>query len=226
MPETGFWVLLKTAAAPLQFEDFQLWGAPVTRAEWLGAALGLWMVVCNARVNALGWPLAMLSSVLYAVVFLDKHLYGQAALQVVFVLMAAWGLWEWLRPAGAWQPALQPRRASAPVLRNAVVCTLLLWGLLGSLLARTTDNPAPYADALPTAGSLVATWLLARQYSDNWWVWLLVNLSAVVLFAQQRLWPTVGLYAVFAVMSAWGWWMWRRRGGTRPHDNAALGQVP
>ena len=57
-------------------------------------------------------------------------------------------------------------------------------------------------------------------------MWLLVNLSAVVLFAQQRLWPTVGLYAVFAVMSAWGWWMWMRRGGTRPHDNAALGQVP
>jgi nicotinamide mononucleotide transporter len=56
----------------------------------------------------------------------------------------------------------------------------------------------------------VATWLLARKYSDNWLAWLGVNGSAVVLFAQQRLWPTVLLYTLFALMSAWGWWMWRR----------------
>lgn len=214
MPESGFMALVAAAASALQQTDFVLWGSPVSRAEWLGAALGLWMVVCNARVHPLGWPLAMLSSLLYALVFLDSHLYGQALLQGVFVVMAAWGLWQWLRPSAGLAPPLEPRIASNSVRRTALWATLLLWGLLGSLLARTTDNPAPYADALPTAGSLVATWLLARKYSDNWWMWLLVNLSALVLFVQQGLWPTVALYAVFAAMSAWGWWMWGRRART------------
>jgi nicotinamide mononucleotide transporter len=212
MPESSDGVgLLKAAAAALQVADLELWGSPVTRAEWLGAALGLWMVVCNARVHPLAWCLAILSSLLYGLVFLDSHLYGQAALQAVFVVMAAWGLWHWLRPSTAGAPALHPRPAPPLVRRHAVLVTLLLWGLLGSLMARSTDHPAPYADALPTAGSLVATWLLARQYQDNWVAWLLVNLSAVLLFAHQRLWPTVGLYGVFAIMSAWGWWMWARR---------------
>jgi len=195
----------------LQSVDLVIWGSPVTRAEWLGAALGLGMVVCNAQVHPLGWVLAMLSSLLYGLVFLDSHLYGQAALQVVFVAMAAWGLWHWVRPRTGLQVALRPRAAPPAVRQLALLVTLLLWGLLGSLLAHTTDNPAPYADALPTAGSLVATWLLARQYQDNWVAWFLVNLTAVLLFTQQQLWPTVGLYAVLALMSAWGWWMWGRR---------------
>ena len=212
MPEPSDGVgLLEVAAAALQVVDLHLWGSPVTRAEWLGAVLGLWMVVCNARVHPMAWGLAIASSLLYGLVFLDSHLYGQAALQAVFVVMAGWGLWHWLRPSPEGVPALHPRPAPPRVRRQAVLATLLLWGLLGSLMARSTDNPAPYADALPTAGSLVATWLLARQYQDNWVAWLLVNLSAVLLFAQQRLWPTVGLYAVFAIMSAWGWWMWARR---------------
>ena len=198
-------------AAALQRTDLVVWGSPVSRAEWLGAVLGLWMVVCNARVHPLGWPLAILSSMLYALVFLDSRLYGQAVLQLLFVAMAAWGLWQWVRPATSQEPALQPRRAPRAVRRVAAWSVLLLWGLLGSLMARLTDDPSPYADALPTAGSLVATWMLARQYRENWMLWLLVNLSSVVLFAWQGLWLTVGLYAVFAVMSAWGWWMWARR---------------
>lgn len=203
--------LLRALPSALQSVDLDVWGSPVTRAEWLGAALGLWMVVCNARVHPMGWILAILSSILYALVFLNSRLYGQAALQAVFVVMAAWGLWQWVRPSSTLEAALRPRPAPPQVQRNALWAALLLWGLLGSLLARTTDNPAPYADALPTAGSLVATWLLARQYHDNWVAWLLVNLSALLLFAQQGLWPTVALYAVLAVMSGWGWWMWGRR---------------
>ncbi len=198
-------------AAALQSVDLEVAGAPVTRAEWLGALLGLAMVVCNARVNPWGWPLAMASALLYAVVFVESRLYGQAALQGVFIGMSAWGLWQWLRPASSSALALHPRPAPLRVRQWAWLATLVLWGLIGSLLAQTTDNPAPYADALPTAGSLVATWLLARQYRENWLAWLLVNLTALVLFVQQDLWPTVALYAVYAMMSAWGWWMWRRR---------------
>ncbi|MFN5723957.1 MAG: nicotinamide mononucleotide transporter, partial [Betaproteobacteria bacterium] len=98
MPEDSALLAFGSVAAALQHTDLVLLGYKVSRAEWLGAALGLWMVVCNARVHPLGWPLAMISSLLYALVFMDNHLYGQATLQLVFVIMAAWGLWQWIRP--------------------------------------------------------------------------------------------------------------------------------
>lgn len=191
--------------------DFQIGGAAVSRAEWVAALLGLAMVVCNARVHPLGWPLAALSALLYALVFFDSRLYGQAALQLVFIALAAWGLWQWLRGAGEDGQPLRVRAAPSAVRRRLLLITLVLWAVLGLMLEHGTDSPAPYADALPTAGSLVATWLLARQYQDNWWVWLAVNVCAMGLFAQQGLWPTAGLYLVFAGLSAWGAWMWMRR---------------
>ena len=77
-----------------------------------GAFSSLAMVVCNMRVNPLGWPLAMASSLLYALLFANSKLYGEAGLQIFFVAMAVWGWWQWLRgvqPDGA---GLAPLRAA------------------------------------------------------------------------------------------------------------------
>lgn len=219
--------MIDSLGAALQTVDFSLAGSAVTRAEWMAAVMGLVMVVCNARLNPMGWVLAMSSSALYGIVFLQSRLYGQAGLQVLFVLMAAWGLGQWLRAGrvaaltdsgalgdeGRLDDAarLKPQALSARHRQGALWATALLWLMLGLLLHHTTDNPVPYADALPTAGSVVATWLLAHRYPENWLAWLGVNLVCVGLFTHQGLWPTAALYAVFAALSVWGWLTWRRQ---------------
>lgn len=210
MPDGGG---LQAWAIALQAADFQWAGHPVSRAEWLGALLGLLMVLLNARINPLGWVLAIASALLYLVVFLDSRLYGQASLQIVFIVMSAWGLWQWLAPATEGAEVPRPRDAAPEVRRRCLWAGLVLWGLSGSILARATDNPAPFADAFPTAASLVGTWLLGRKYRENWAVWLLVNLSSVALFAEQQMWPTMMLYGVYALLSAWGWWVWGVKAG-------------
>ena len=52
---------LLDAAAPLLASAFVLWGAPVTWLEITAFVLAVAMVVCNIRVNVLGWPLAIAS---------------------------------------------------------------------------------------------------------------------------------------------------------------------
>ena len=53
---------------------FTLLGSPVTGLELLAFVLSLWMVACNLRVKPLAWPLAMLASLLYGLLFLDLSL--------------------------------------------------------------------------------------------------------------------------------------------------------
>ena len=48
------------AAAPLFATAFLFQGASVTWLEILAFGLAILMVVCNIRVNILGWPLAAL----------------------------------------------------------------------------------------------------------------------------------------------------------------------
>jgi nicotinamide mononucleotide transporter len=56
--------------------------------------LTVWL---NIRQNHWAWLFSILSSLLYAAVFADARLYGDAGLQFVFVAVSVWGWYQWLR---------------------------------------------------------------------------------------------------------------------------------
>jgi nicotinamide mononucleotide transporter len=201
---------LLDAARPVLAVAFTLFGSPVTWLEIAAFWIALAMVFANFRVHPVAWPLAMISSLMYALLFTDSRLYGEAALQLVFIAVAFWGWWEWLRGTGADGAPLHVHRLNPRWRGVAVVATLAAWPLLGALLDRHTNNDVPSLDALPTVGSLLGQFLLGRKLIENWLVWLAVNVVSVGLFAVKGLWLTVILYALFAVLSVVGWRAWRR----------------
>ena len=190
---------------------FSLWGSPVTWLEIAAFVLSVAMVVCNMRVNPIGWPLAMASSLLYALLFASSKLYGEATLQLFFIGMAVWGWWQWLRGAADGSAPLPVRSLRWPQRALATVATLAAWPAVALLLTHATDSDVPWADALSTTGSVTGTLMLGRKLVDNWAVWVAVNVFSVGLFAYKGLWLTVALYAVFAVMSVLGWRAWQRQ---------------
>ena len=196
------------ATAPLLAPAFSVAGSAITWLEIVAVVLSVWMVLCNFRVNPLGWPLAMTSSALYALLFVHSKLYGEAALQLVFITVGAWGWWQWLRGTTHEGEPLPVRTLQVRQRWAAVAVTAVGWPLLGWLLSRITDSDVPYLDALPTVGSLVGQYLLARKWLENWPAWVAVNLVSIVLFATKGLWLTVGLYALFAVLAIVGWRAW------------------
>ena len=198
------------AAAPLFASAFVLWGAPVTWLEILAFGLAIAMVVCNIRVNVLGWPLAIASSLLYFLLFWKSRLYGDAALQIFFVVVAGWGWWQWLRGTDSAGQALRVRELGARGRWVALGALAIAWPATGLFLRRFTDTDVPWWDAFPTAASVLGQWLLGRKYVENWPVWIAVNVVGVALFAYKGLWLTTLLYALFVAMSFAGWRAWRR----------------
>ena len=194
--------------APWLLPAFHLLGADISWLELVAVVLAVVMVWCNLRVNPLAWPLAIASSALYAVLFLHSKLYGEASLQLVFIAVGCYGWWQWLRGTLASGEPLRVRQLSRAQRWRAAALTLAAWPLLGLLLAHATDSDVPYLDALPTVGSLLGQVLLARQWVDNWPVWVAVNVISVGLFATKGLWLTVALYALFAVLALVGWRAW------------------
>jgi nicotinamide mononucleotide transporter len=196
---------------PLMSPAFELFGSPITWTEIVAFVLAVWMVICNMRVHVLAWPLALLSSLLYFLLFWSGKLYGEASLQLVFASLALWGWWQWLRGTDAVGEKLRVRRLSRQGLTLALVATLLAWPALGLFLAHQTDSTLPFWDAFPTVASLLGQWLLGRKYQENWGVWVLVNVVSVALFAYKGYWLTVLLYAAFIPMSVAGWRAWQRQ---------------
>ncbi len=202
---------LLAAAQPLLAPAFSAGGSNFTWLEIAASLIAVAMVLANWRVNPVGWPLAIVSSLMYALLFADSKLYGEASLQFVFVVLAFWGWWQWLRGRGEDGQALQVQALTTRLRWAAAAATFAAWPLLGLLLQRVTDSDVPYLDALPTVASLTGQFLLGRKYVENWAVWVAVNLFSIALFAHKGLWLTVALYAIFAALAVAGWQAWRRQ---------------
>ena len=181
-----------------------------SRLELLGFVLALVMVVCNIRVNPWAWPLAIVSSLVYALVFWQSKLYGEASLQLFFVAMALWGWWQWLRRGQASGLNLVVRPLKPEARLWVFASFLVLWLALAQLLDHRTDTDVPWWDAATTAGSIVGTWLLGRKHVENWPVWVAVNAVSIGLFIYKGLWLTCGLYAVLLALALVGWRAWHR----------------
>jgi nicotinamide mononucleotide transporter len=199
---------------------FQLFGSPASRAELIGAVLGIAMVVCNIRQIHWAWPLAFASSLLYFLVFWGSKLYGDGALQIFFAAMAVWGWTQWLRGVRPDGMVLQVQSLSKANTIKLIAGCAIIWGAVGLFLLKFTPTDVPWWDAFPTALSVVATVLLGRKYIENWLLWIAVNIVGMGLFAYKGLWLTVGLYGVFAVMAVMGWLAWRSHMRAQPAARA------
>ena len=206
---SGFDAVL-SAAQPLLAAAFILWGSPGTWLEIVAFVVAVVMVLANFRVNPIAWPLAIVSSLMYALLFADSKLYGEAGLQFVFIGAAFWGWWQWLRGRSGDGTLLRVHHLSRRGLALLAAATLAAWPLMGLLLDHATDSDVPYFDALPTVASLAGQILLARKCVENWPVWVGVNIVSVALFAYKGLWLTVVLYALFTVLALFGWRAWRK----------------
>ena len=195
----------------------------INPVELAGFVLSLAMGYCNIKDIHWGWPLAILSALLFGIVFWNSQLYGEACLQIMFVLTAAWGWQQWLRgntPQSASTQSAEtspaaPAKLSVSTLqaserRVACIATLLAWPAFSFFLYRYTDRDVAIWDGLVTALSLLGQYLLGRKKIENWWVWMLVNVLTVGLMVEKSLWLTAVLYGIFAVLSYIGLQAWRR----------------
>lgn len=201
--------LLPDFLQPLLAPAFTAWGSPVTWLEIAAFVMGVGMVLFNLRVSPWGWPLAIGSSLAYAVLFADSRLYGQAALQGVFIAVSLWGWWRWLSSAPKDAGAAGIRSLAARQRVAVALCTAALWAAVAEALRRAGSADATGLDALTTAASLTAQALLALKRRETWPMWCVINMLSVLLFALQGLWLTSVLYLVFAVLSVAGWRAWR-----------------
>jgi nicotinamide mononucleotide transporter len=90
------------------------------------------------------------------------------------------------------------------------VVFLAIYAAIWMVLDRFTDSPVPAFDSFITSLSIVATWMLARKIYEHWFLWIIVNMGASILFFTRELYPTVILYIVYCMMSFAGLIEWRK----------------
>lgn len=186
-----------------------LFGLLTTPLELISFLLSIITVALNIRQLHWAWLFSILSSGLYALVFLDARLYGDMGLQFVFILTSIWGwhLWLW---GDHDNPSLKVSRLTMKGGTNSVLAWLLGFAVLAWFLKIYTDTDVPNADGFLTAGSLLGQVLLSRKKIENWLVWIIVDVLYIGLYVYKGLMLTAALYAVFVLMAIIGWRAWSK----------------
>lgn len=186
--------------------------------EWFGVVSGLLYVALEIGQKRAMWAVGLLTSALYVGVFFHAKLYADMTLNLYYVAVSVYGLVVW--GASYNRPPTPNRIAYRFTTRHLWVrlsaVTLILYAVQWYLLSRYTDSPVPSADALATAMSITATWMLAKKYLEQWWLWIFINLFSVGLFIERGLYPTAFLFGIYAIMAGVGYANWIRRGYRLP----------
>jgi nicotinamide mononucleotide transporter len=179
---------------------------------FVSGALCVWLV---ARQNVWNWPIGIANNITFLILFWAAGIYADAGLQIVYLGLAAYGWWAWLR-GGTEHTALTVTRTTRgqwlALGAAGVVGTAALTVLLGTV----TDSTVPLPDAVTTVLSLLATWGQARKKLESWWLWIAADVVYVPLYAYKDLWLTAVLYVGFLALCVVGLRSWRASYATTP----------
>jgi len=182
-------------------------------ANWVettGAVLGIVYIFLSIKQSILTWPVGLITSALYVYVFLVTKFYADMALQVYYVVISFYGWYLWLKGSARDESSLNVSHTPRELWLWLVAASLVFFLLIEFVLQNYTDSPIPVGDAITTALSLVATWMLARKYLEHWLIWVFVDALSAALYAFKEMWPTVILFLVYTVMAVAGYVQWRK----------------
>ena len=177
--------------------------------EVLGAVTGLIYLYFSIRQIIWLWPLGIITSVLYIYVFYKTKFYADMGLQVYYFFISIYGWYIWLY-GNKGNKRLIVQFAGRKILTVLCLLTILITFLIANILIEFTDSPLPYWDAFTTAGSILATWMLARKMIEHWLFWIIIDAVSIGLYIYKGLYPTVVLFFVYFTMAVVGYINWKK----------------
>ena len=153
----------------------------------ISAVLGLACVVLAGRNSKYNFWVGYLYTAALFLMFWNKNLYASLLLQPVSLAINVLGHWRWTHPKPQEQSADDPKNLKVSMMGwperiLAIALVLIVAGLWGWLLDRLFPlDPHPYLDSVVTALILLAQLLSSLKKWECWIVWLVVNVTQIVL---------------------------------------------
>lgn len=212
-------------------------GVPILWREIIGNVFGLASAIGGMKRVVWAWPIGIVGNLLLFTVFLggvfhtpqNLDLYGQAGRQVMFLIVSLYGWVTWaaakqrgVRESTETNPsrsiisepkedsaAVQPHWAT-PRERMAMLAFAVASTLGCAWVFAALGSWGPLADAWIFTGSILATYGMARGWTEFWLIWIAVDIVGVPLLLSAGYYPSAMLYVIYGAFVIWGFTVWLR----------------
>ncbi|MGW0042377.1 nicotinamide riboside transporter PnuC [Rhodococcus sp. NPDC003348] len=197
--------------------ELHIGDATILWREIIGNGFGIASAIGGMKRVVWAWPVGIAGNALLFTVFMgalfhtpqELNLYGQAGRQLMFISVSVYGWTQWLRSRHASGEAVLPHwapRRDRFLLVAAMICGTVVFAQIFERIG----SYGPWPEAWIFTGSLLATYGMARGWTEFWLIWIAVDAVGVPQLFVAGYYPSALLYLVYGAFVLWGFAVWLR----------------
>lgn len=209
-------------------------GYDLSYIEAIGTICGLLCILLASLEKITNYLFGLINVTLFAIIFFQINLYSSLLLQIFFFCANIYGWYAWSKQTASHEHELKIRWLSPLSLTIWIIAcaagiaflTRYIDPVFGFLTTITVNglqslgvaiqhpslvpDPYPFWDASMTVLSIAAMVLMTRKHIENWFLWCIINLISIVIYALQGVYAMSLQYAILFFIALFGCVSWMK----------------
>lgn len=182
----------------------------------IGMVCGIAGVICvvlTAKGKISSYLFNFIQMITYMVICWNARLFLEFGEQVFYFVVCIFGVFLWKKNMkknddGTEQVVAKKFKPWHWVVTAIVtVVSTLTLGYFGDNILGSTLS---YLDAFTVALAVIAQLLMVWRYREQWAIWILIDVSSLVMFIILGQWSMVAMYIAWTINAFYGWYNWSK----------------
>lgn len=183
--------------------------------EYIAVFTGIASVWFSRAENILVYPVGLVNTIIYVYLSFDRHLIGEAGVNLYYTIMSIYGWVLWTRRDMQKRPVVVITYSNQKEWIQEFLFFLAFYISIFLLLTYLKNNfypgAIPWGDAFASATAFTGMWLMARKKVESWYWWIATNVASIPLYFVKGLVFTSVYYLVLLIFAFWGLAEWRNK---------------
>lgn len=182
----------------------------------IGIVCGVAGVICvalTAKGKITSYAFNFIQMITYMIICWNAALYLEFGEQVFYFIACIFGVILWKKNMvknddGSEQVVAKKFKLWHWIVTIAVaIVSTVLLGYFGDNILGSTLS---YLDAMTVALAVIAQLLMVWRYREQWIMWIVIDVSSLVMFIIIGNWSMVAMYIAWTINAIYGWINWSK----------------
>lgn len=170
----------------------------------ISALTGVWCVIYTGKGSLLAYIWGLINCFLYGWIALGAGYYGETMLNwIYYVPMQFYGFYIWKKNINPENNEVVKRNMSVKG-RILLIVSIFVATIAYGFILKFINGNLPFVDAFTTVSSVIAMIISVHRYSEQWWIWICVNITSVFMYLVDifnggNTYATVLMWSVYLV---------------------------
>jgi len=148
----------------------------------ISATTGVACVICTGKGKLSAYVFGLVNCILYAIISYKVRLYGETMLNAIYyVPMQFIGFYVWSKNMN--KETLEVKKIHMKNTSRIFWILVMVGATIGyGFVLKSLGDAMPFVDSFTTVSSVVAMIVSVKMYSEQWWIWIAVDVFSVYMW--------------------------------------------